>query len=36
MQDAYYQDDLYFDDPDGLNQIFDDLEEQNLSYINKI
>lgn len=36
MEDAFYDDALYFKDPDGLNQIFDDLEEQNLSYINKI
>jgi len=36
MKDQFYQDEPYFKDPDGLNQIFDDLQEQNLSYINKI
>jgi len=36
MKDGFYQDEPYFKDPDGLNQIFDDLQEQNLSYINKI
>jgi hypothetical protein len=36
LDEAYYTDVLYFKDPDGLNQIFDDLEEKNLSNINKL
>ena len=36
LDDEYYQDELYFKNPSGLNQIFIDLEERNLSNINKL